>query len=131
MNNGPPMHAVITPTGSICGEMTVIEIRWDARRRSDPSRPYAGIRYLLSAPMSVRAMWGATRPTNPMTPVKLTTVAAMNVRTRRITSLFLSTSTPSIFALSSPTPITLSWFAMVWIYPYPRTVTSIMIAMAV
>ena len=34
-----------------------------------PTRAEAGTRYLLSEPMNILAMCGATSPTNPMTPV--------------------------------------------------------------
>lgn len=62
----------------------------------------AGIRYLLSPPMTMRTMCGATRPTNPMIPEKLIMAATLNATITISRVRKLSTSSPRLDALSSP-----------------------------
>ena len=94
---------------------------------SAPNIPAAGIRYLLSEPTIILATCGATNPTKPMTPVKLTTVAATTVTSIRSRSLSFSTSIPNVLALSSPVPMTLSLLAMSCMMIEPATVTRMII----
>ena len=71
-NNGLPMTPVMTPTGTPV-DPTTLPMQSHTIRNAPPNAADAGRRYLLSEPMNSLTICGATNPTNPMTPVKLTT----------------------------------------------------------
>ncbi len=101
-NNGLPIMAVITPTGSPVAPIT-LPTQSQTIRNAPPNAADAGRRYLLSEPMKSLTIWGATNPTNPMTPVKLTTTAVMNETMIKHTILTLKGSVPIVSAGLSPT----------------------------
>lgn len=99
------MTDTMTPTLSSSGAMSVLEIRSATSMNSAPAAIEAGITNLLSPPMSILTMWGATSPTNPMMPQKLT-MAATHTDTRIMqTVLNWLTFSPRLAALSSPRDI--------------------------
>ncbi len=67
-----------------------------------PVTAAAGMSMRLSGPTSILAMWGDTRPMNPMTPVKLTMPAATRDMSARQRMRMASTSMPRDLAKSSP-----------------------------
>lgn len=94
---GPPMTAVTIPIGrskltTRCATMSANSMR------AAPMRADAGTRCLLSEPMSSLAMCGATRPTNPIIPVKLTIPAARSDTIISVAMRTLLTSTPRLLA---------------------------------
>ena len=67
-----------------------------------PIEAEAGIKYLLSEPIKIRAMWGETSPMKEMIQVKLTTPAATMEIGINIKILIKLTLTPRLFATISP-----------------------------
>ena len=84
------------------GEKATLPTVSAASTRIEPHRAEKGSRMRCPPPMSIRAIWGATSPTKPMMPVKLTTDAVSSAtpipRARRVSRTF----TPRAAALSSP-----------------------------
>lgn len=71
-------------------------------RRAAPVSAEAGMRYLAEFPTSLRAIWGATRPTNPIVPVKQDMTAVMRDSTIIATVLMRDASSPrAVHILSS------------------------------
>ncbi len=101
-NMGPPRNAVITPTCITAGIMTVLPMMSEVIRSAAPKKAEAGIRYLLSAPMKSLTMCGATSPTKPIRPVKLTMAALIIATTTKHSTLTFPASMPSALAFSSP-----------------------------
>jgi len=118
------MNAVTTPTCSMDGAMTTLPMTSAATSSRAPKAALAGIRYLLSGPMNMRTMCGATSPTKPMRPVKLTTTA--EIRATRSIEIILSfpASTPMALALSSPVARRLSFPEISWADTMPITTTT-------
>lgn len=102
MKNGTPIIAVIIPTGISSGEIIVLAIISDDSSMMPPISPEAGMRYLLSTPTRLRAMCGATSPTNPMTPLNAMHIDDIRVTVIRETAFRRLTSTPRVAATSSP-----------------------------
>ncbi len=107
------MKAVIIPTGIMVGAMTILAIRSIPIRKAAPKTPDAGITNLLSPPIIMRVICGATNPTNPIVPVKHIIPAAASDATIITEILVRSTFTPRLFAVSSPAPITLRSHAFI------------------
>lgn len=82
------MNAVITPTGKNVGAMITLDIKSAIISNTAPKAADAGIRYLLSEPMKIRTIWGATNPMKPIMPVKQTTDA--DIRDMTINKSILS-----------------------------------------
>jgi len=70
---GAPIKDVITPTGRIIGDIMVRDRVSEISNNSAPKRAVAGSKNLKSFPMSLLTIWGATRPINPITPIRDTT----------------------------------------------------------
>jgi len=96
------MNELITPTGIITGDINVLAIKSTLIRNAAPQRHDAGNTNLLSPPMIIRVMCGATNPTNAMVPVKQTIPAVASDATAISVILVLSTFMPRLFAVSSP-----------------------------
>ena len=126
-NSGPPMNAVITPTCMTAFSMRTLPTTSAIVRSAAPKAAEAGIRNLLSEPMTRRETCGPTRPTNPMRPVKLTTPAARNETTRRQRSLSWLASTPIERELSSPVERTLSRRERSWSTANPASTMNVMV----
>ncbi len=88
-----------------------------------PTAMDMGMTNLLSDPTTSLTRWGATRPTNPMIPVKATIAAVMNAMTMREIVRKRWTSIPRLVALLSPSDITFSLLAMSMTKMEPMTVT--------
>lgn len=101
-NNGLPITAVRTPTGTPVGPSS-LHRQSHMTRNMPPKAAEAGRRNLLSEPMRTLTIWGATSPTKPMTPVKLTATAVMKETTMRQIILVLHGSVPMVTAGLSPT----------------------------
>jgi hypothetical protein len=106
--NGPPIIAVTIPMGRV-EEVTVFATISANTIKDAPIDAEAGIRYLLSDPTKMRAIWGETSPINAMIPVKLTTPAATMEMVINIKILMRSTLTPRLFATISPEFIALRY----------------------
>ena len=115
------MNAVTTPTCSTDGAMTTLPMTSAATSSRAPNAALAGIRYLLSGPMNMRTMCGATSPTKPMRPVKLTTTAEIRATSIMDTILNLPASTPMALAFSSPVASRLSLPEISWAAMMPIT----------
>lgn len=70
----------------------------ETTRSVAPSAMDGTTRNLLSPPRISLTMWGATIPTNPMMPVKETTLAVIRETTSMILMRYLLTSTPMLVA---------------------------------
>src|SRR5260363_101022 len=101
-NTGTPTSAVMIPIGIATPGMMVIDRAWAVASRKAPVAAEAGAKYRCSSPTRMRATWGPTRPTNPMTPAKATVTAASSDARIRIRDLSRGTFTPMAAARSSP-----------------------------
>lgn len=93
---------ITTPTGMMTGLMMLLPIVSERSTNATPIRALNGSWILWSPPTTNLAICGATRPTNPITPVKLTNVAARNATMIPLILRSCFTFTPNAFALSSP-----------------------------
>jgi len=87
------------PRGSSEGVKSVLASVSEKSRNTAPNKVEAGSRNLWSPPISSLAMWGATKPMNPITPVKQTMAAAIKAESameRVMTSL---TFVPRVLAV--------------------------------
>ena len=98
MNKGTPINAVTTPTGRMVGDIICIDTISATTSNTAPTRPDAGIKNLLSPPITIRAMWGATNPMKPIAPVKQTMVDISKDASINVNTLTRSTFTPRLFA---------------------------------
>ena len=99
---GSPSRAVTIPIGNtVPGMMTLLATEADDSS-SAPNTAEAGSRCRWSSPTSMRAMWGATRPTKPIVPTKATAAPVSSDTTTKQRSRSASTRTPSARARSSP-----------------------------
>ena len=64
------MNDVTTPMGRIIGDTMFTAIKSEKTSKKAPISPAAGTTYVLSPPILIRAIWGATSPTKPMVPGK-------------------------------------------------------------
>ena len=130
MKNGTPIIDVIIPTGISSGEIIVLAIMSDASSMMPPMSPDAGMRYLLSTPTRLRAIWGATRPTNPMTPLNAMHIDEMSVTVTSDTVFRRFTFTPRVAATSSPAFSALKSQAHLKTTMKPRMMNGMTIAIA-
>lgn len=90
-----------TPTGNPDNPIT-LDTQSDPINMSAPIDAEAGIIYLTLEPTNILAIWGETSPTNPIVPVKQTTIAVTNdirIRTEILNELGF---TPKLLAVLSP-----------------------------
>uniref|UniRef100_A0A1I7WDM6 Uncharacterized protein n=1 Tax=Heterorhabditis bacteriophora TaxID=37862 RepID=A0A1I7WDM6_HETBA len=91
------------PSGSSIGARVRASVS-AASRKLAPSSRLAGNNRRKSAPTSSRAMWGTTRPTQPMMPASDTAAAVHRVAAAINVQRSGVTATPSALASSSPRP---------------------------
>ena len=97
------------PTGMLTGESIVLPTASETISNKAPVTAEKGRRNLWSLPTSIRAIWGATSPTKPITPVKLITADVIKTEAIHIIALIFSGFKPSVFtSSSSPEDIALS-----------------------
>ncbi len=102
MNNIAPIKEVTTPMGSSKGFSNIRAIRSASIRKVAPPNKEAGSSLLWFGPVSIRTMWGTTKPTNPIVP-PMDTHTPISPETAIIMINFtLLTFTPICRAFSSP-----------------------------
>jgi len=113
MNIGTPKKDVMIPIGMVTGEIRFIPIKSDTTNNNAPTNPETGTTKLLSPPPIKRVICGATRPTNPIVPVKQIVVEITNDDTISNIALVFSTFTPKLSASSSPELIKFKSFDLI------------------
>ena len=110
MKSGQPMIALTTPTGR--PNVPSLEASVLAKMRNiAPNAADAGRRYLESDPTKRRAIWGPTKPMNPMVPQKHTTVAVMRDTMTIRNNVVDFGATPRVCDMFVPADRTLIFFA--------------------
>lgn len=99
---GVPIMAVMAPTGSSSGDMTVLAIRSENSMSIAPRAMDAGMMRRWSLPRAMRHAWGTTSPTNPMIPTNATHIAVRTEAMIIMDLLNILTLSPSWLACSSP-----------------------------
>src|SRR5439155_1765815 len=100
--SGTPTSAVTAPTGSSSGRATVRAAVSASTRNPPLARNTAGRRRRCAGPRAPRSAWGATRPTNPITPQTATLAAVRSDVARYTRRRARPASSPSARAGSSP-----------------------------
>ena len=100
------MSEVRTPMGSSVGRIALVMVSALSKRIA-PAIKHAGIRFLLSGPMTIRRRCGMIRPTKPIIPDTETQIAVMSEALIRRIFRMRSVSTPSVLAVRIPNDITL------------------------
>ena len=103
---GTPRREVIIPTGISMGIMISRAAVSEHKSKRAPTSALQGKRNLWSLPTSMREMWGAVKPTKPITPMNATTLAVDKVDKTIEMMITRLEFTPILVATSSPRVIT-------------------------
>ena len=107
---GPPIKAVMAPTGNIMGSARVLAPRSARSNNTEPHSIDEGMRYLMSPPTTTLQICGANRHTKPMAPVKHITIAVERQAVSIAKVLVLPGLKPRLLAVSSPSLMALTGF---------------------
>lgn len=99
------MKAVTTPIGSSSGEPIILASISDHIKNKDPKRIVSGISFLCTEPAIVLEIWGITRPTKPIIPLRDTIIPVNSVLVAIIIFFKSLMLTPKVIAASSPSKI--------------------------
>lgn len=101
MKNGIPITDVTNPMGKITPGIINLLNKKAKDKINPPNKADRGMKNLWSSPTVNLAIWGATNPTNPIVPTKLTATAEIRDVIKITNRLTLLTSTPILRAFVS------------------------------